>query len=138
MYLFIFESIGTSELVLIGLVALIFFGPRKLPDLARTFGKAMNEFRRSTNDFKQAWEKEVASEIHQIKNDVNFTSLAENPNGAANTIEKNTLAVNKQITIPEIREVSQEDFQGILPKENLQTKEQTEPANNLSSKQNWL
>ena len=45
MYLFILESIGTSELLLIGLVALIFLGPRKLPDLARTLGKVMNEAR---------------------------------------------------------------------------------------------
>ncbi len=49
-YIFIFESIGTSELMLIGLVALIVFGPRKLPELARTIGKTMAEFRRSTDD----------------------------------------------------------------------------------------
>jgi TatA/E family protein of Tat protein translocase len=52
-YAFILESIGTSELILIGLVALIVFGPRKLPEFARTLGKMMNEFRRSTDDFKE-------------------------------------------------------------------------------------
>jgi len=58
-YLFIFESIGTSELMLIGLVALIVFGPRKLPEFARTIGKTMNEFRHSTDDFKQIWQQEI-------------------------------------------------------------------------------
>ena len=59
MYLFIFESIGTSELILIGMVALIVFGPRKLPQIARTVGKTMADFRKTTNDFKSTWEKEV-------------------------------------------------------------------------------
>jgi Tat protein translocase TatB subunit len=138
MYLFILESIGTSELILIGLVALIFLGPRKLPDLARSLGKAMNEFRRSSNEFKQVWEREVESEVNQIKNETSFTSLTENSNGATNTIEKNTIANNNQIAAPEIKEVSQEDFQGLISKENLQTVEKTETEDNLASKQNWL
>ncbi len=58
-YVFILESIGTSELMLIGLVALIVFGPRKLPELARTIGKTMAEFRRSTDDFKKTWQQEL-------------------------------------------------------------------------------
>ncbi len=62
LYLFILESIGTSELVLIAFIALIVFGPRKLPQMARTIGKAMSEFRRSTDDFKRTWEKEVKFE----------------------------------------------------------------------------
>lgn len=136
MYLFILESIGTSELILIGLVALIFFGPRKLPDLARSFGKAMNEFRRSSNEFKQVWEREVASEVNQIKNETSFTSLSEDSNNVEDSIEKNTIASKKEIAAPEIKEVSQEDFQALLPKENLQTVKETEDA--LTNKQNWL
>ena len=138
MYLFILESIGTSELVLIGLVALIFFGPRKLPDLARSLGKAMNEFRRSSNEFKQVWEREVASEVNQIKNEVNFSASLENPNNVENSIEKNTIASKKEITAPEIKEVSQEDFQGLISKENLQTAGKIEQEDNLANKQNWL
>lgn len=57
--LFIFESIGTSELILIGIVALIVFGPRKLPGLARSAGKLMSDFRNTTNEFKETWQKEV-------------------------------------------------------------------------------
>ncbi|MEO8573209.1 MAG: Sec-independent protein translocase protein TatB [Pyrinomonadaceae bacterium] len=59
MFLFIFESIGTSELILIGIIALIFLGPRKLPQIAKTIGKTMADFRNTTNEFKSTWEREV-------------------------------------------------------------------------------
>lgn len=59
MYLFIFESFGTSELILIGIVALVVFGPRQLPTLAKKAGKIMAEFRGTANEFKETWEKEV-------------------------------------------------------------------------------
>lgn len=59
MFLFIFESIGTSELILIAIVGLIFLGPRKLPQIARQIGKFMADFRSTTDDFRQTWEREV-------------------------------------------------------------------------------
>jgi len=61
-FLFIFETLGTSELLLILVVALIVFGPRKLPQLSRQLGKSLADFRRASEDFKQTWEKEVARE----------------------------------------------------------------------------
>jgi Tat protein translocase TatB subunit len=57
--LFIFESIGTSELILIGIIALIFLGPRKLPQIARTVGKTMADLRNTTQEFRSTWEREV-------------------------------------------------------------------------------
>jgi Tat protein translocase TatB subunit len=57
--LFIFESIGTSELILVGIVALMFLGPRKLPELARKAGKMMAEFRGTASEFKETWQREV-------------------------------------------------------------------------------
>ncbi|HVF45978.1 MAG TPA: Sec-independent protein translocase protein TatB [Pyrinomonadaceae bacterium] len=59
MFLFIFESIGTSELILIGIVALVFLGPRKLPEIARKAGKMMAEFRGTASEFKETWQREV-------------------------------------------------------------------------------
>jgi len=59
MPLLIFESIGMSELILIGIVALIIFGPRKLPQMARKAGKTMTDLRKVTNEFKDTWQKEV-------------------------------------------------------------------------------
>ena len=62
MFLFIFEGLGTSELILILVVALVLFGPRKLPQLSRSLGKSLANFKRASEDFKQTWEKEVARE----------------------------------------------------------------------------
>jgi TatA/E family protein of Tat protein translocase len=61
-FLFIFEGLGTSELILILVVALVLFGPRKLPQLSRSLGKSLANFKRASEDFKQTWEKEVARE----------------------------------------------------------------------------
>ena len=59
MFLFIFESIGTQELILIGIAALIFLGPRRMPEMARKLGKIMSDFRNTTSEFKATWEREV-------------------------------------------------------------------------------
>ena len=62
MVLLFLESIGTTELLLILVVALVVFGPRRLPDIGRKIGKGMAEFRRASDDFKRTWEREVELE----------------------------------------------------------------------------
>jgi Tat protein translocase TatB subunit len=59
MYLFILDSLGSTELLVILGAALIFFGPRRLPQLSRQIGKGLAEFRRASDDFKRTWEREV-------------------------------------------------------------------------------
>ncbi len=59
MVLLFLESIGTTELLVILVVALVVFGPRRLPELGRKLGKSMAEFRRVSDDFKRTWEREV-------------------------------------------------------------------------------
>jgi sec-independent protein translocase protein TatB len=56
------ESIGTTELLIILLVALVVFGPRRLPSLARSLGKSLDEFKRASDDLKRTWEREAAME----------------------------------------------------------------------------
>jgi TatA/E family protein of Tat protein translocase len=58
----ILDSLGSTELLFILVVALIFFGPRKLPQLAKSMGKGLAEFRKASDDFKRTWEREVALE----------------------------------------------------------------------------
>ncbi len=59
MYLFILDSLGSTEFLVILGAALIFFGPRRLPQLSRQIGKGLAEFRRASDDFKRTWEREV-------------------------------------------------------------------------------
>src|SRR5687768_2413827 len=60
--LLVFEFLGTTELMVIAVIALILFGPRKLPEIGRTVGKALGEFKRASDDFKRTWEYEVELE----------------------------------------------------------------------------
>lgn len=55
------------ELLFILVIALIFFGPRKLPQLARSVGKSLADFRRASEDFKHTWEREVALETSRFE-----------------------------------------------------------------------
>jgi Tat protein translocase TatB subunit len=57
-----FGPIGGTELLLILVIALIIFGPRKLPDIGKSMGKMMAEFRRASNEFKRTIEDEVEAE----------------------------------------------------------------------------
>ena len=43
-------NLGFSELILVGVIALIFIGPRELPEVARVIGRMLNEFKRATGD----------------------------------------------------------------------------------------
>ena len=57
-----FGTLGGPELLLILVIALIVFGPRKLPEIGKSMGKLMAEFRRASNDFKRTIEDEVDAE----------------------------------------------------------------------------
>lgn len=66
-----FDNIGFGELLVIGLFILIFFGPRKIPDITRSLGKAVREFRKAMQD--------VQSEIQSVtgidlNSDLDFTA----------------------------------------------------------------
>ncbi|HZT58089.1 MAG TPA: twin-arginine translocase TatA/TatE family subunit [Pyrinomonadaceae bacterium] len=54
-----FEFFASSDMLLIAVVALLIFGPRKLPEIGRSIGKSLAEFKRASDDFKRTWEYEV-------------------------------------------------------------------------------
>ena len=57
-----FGSIGMPELMIIFVIALIIFGPRKLPELGRSMGKSLSEFKRASNDLKNTLDEEIRIE----------------------------------------------------------------------------
>jgi len=61
----VFGSIGMSELMVIFVIALVVFGPRKLPELGRTLGRTMGEFKRATTELQQTLEEEVRLDAAQ-------------------------------------------------------------------------
>lgn len=66
-------NIGPTELIIILVIALIVFGPRKLPELGKSLGQAMAQFRRASDDFKRSWEQEVELEktrLSEIKSEI--------------------------------------------------------------------
>jgi sec-independent protein translocase protein TatA len=57
-----FGNIGMPELIIIFVIALIIFGPRKLPELGRSLGKSINEFKRASNELRNTLDEEIRVE----------------------------------------------------------------------------
>lgn len=135
-FLFILESIGTQELVLIGMVALIFLGPRQLPQIARKIGRIMSDFRSTTQEFKSTWEREVNFEEEERVLRSAFEDDQPEPAAPENSILPPT-ATNQ----PEIKEIDPAIFKKsgdeAAEAECLQTTENKPPID-LEAKQNWL
>lgn len=79
-----FGPLGMPEIIMIFIVGLLLFGPRKMPELGRSIGRALGEFRRASNEFKRTVEDEVAAEeIRAVEKD-----LREIKNAGADAVKK--------------------------------------------------
>jgi sec-independent protein translocase protein TatA len=142
LFLFILESIGTPELILIAIVALIVLGPRKLPQIAKTVAKTMAEFRNATNEFKTTWEKEVAFEDEIIPGV--RTPILKEESETENTISRNNLELqdNNQFQPPQIKELTSEEIiQNFQNKETTTEEAQLQESKSeptTSNKRDWL
>ena len=57
-----FGSVGVPELIIIFTIALIIFGPRKLPELGKSLGRSLSEFKRASNELKSTLDDEIRTE----------------------------------------------------------------------------
>ena len=64
-----FGSIGMPELIIILVIALIIFGPRKLPELGRSLGRSIGEFKRASNELRNTLEEEIRIEEQRDQRD---------------------------------------------------------------------
>lgn len=60
-------NLGWTEILVILVIALIIFGPRKLPELGKSLGQSLAQFRRASDDFKRTWEDEVEIEKRRLE-----------------------------------------------------------------------
>jgi TatA/E family protein of Tat protein translocase len=58
----VFGSLGVTEIAFILILALLLFGPKRLPEIGRTLGKGLAEFRRASNELRRSLETEVAED----------------------------------------------------------------------------
>jgi len=88
-------GIGMPELILIGLVALIVVGPKKLPDLAKTLGKGLNEFRKTASDVTEGLKEtvkadDIKKDVDSVKNSLLYGRDEEEPSDNASPSPENT------------------------------------------------
>lgn len=137
MFLFILESIGTTELLLIGIVALIFLGPRKLPEMARKIGKLMAEFRGTASEFKETWRREVDFEEEAKAFDLNTLEAEAEP---VARVESAPASAAVAAAAPTIKEIDPATLEHLEPAGNQTTNPETEPVGDggTDEKKNWL
>ena len=81
-----FGSIGMPELIVIFVIALVVFGPRKLPELGHSLGRAIAEFKRATNELQNTFEEEVRLDAERQATQAPPTTTV----GTANTVAPNS------------------------------------------------
>ena len=139
MFAFILDTLGSTELIFILLIALIFFGPRKLPQLARSMGKGLTEFRKASDEFKRTWEREVALETARADdNSIGETERA-TYEGPQNVDDPIVEPPDSDLVVPRenLPEVTPEELPE--PMEIPEVSAETTPAQPVPvRKQDWL
>lgn len=79
-----FGSLGIWEILVIFILALLLFGPRKLPEIGRAIGKGLGEFRKASNDLKRAFNAETALEEDEARPSFRSGHLPTRPPELAN------------------------------------------------------
>lgn len=94
-----FGSIGLPEIVVIVIVIMLLFGPEKLPDFAKTFGKTIRDFRKTLNEAKSTIENElekasISKEINQLSQDMQTDIGVDSINDISKTLKSELNSIN--------------------------------------------
>lgn len=132
MIFLILESLGSTEFVFILVMALMFFGPRKLPQLSRTIGKNLASFRRASEDFKSTWDREVGLE------ELNMSRMDFEPN------TNSLLDPDSRPQQPSLPTIEPVDADRVIPRNKPSAQAQAAQAKAIAdnveptSKRDWL
>lgn len=132
---------------MIGIIALIFLGPRKLPQIAKTLGKTMADFRNTTNEFKSTWEREVNFEEEEKA--LRTGELTDQPVARMTPLREDE---NRSVSIPEVKEIDKEAFDSVVASHAAEqnntveaesadeeiVEDDTSERDSLSDKRSWL
>jgi len=123
-------QLGFSEMLMIFVIALLVFGPKKLPELGKSLGKGIREFKKATEELKSSWEdqvKDISEPINDFKRDLH--SMGQNlKTDFQNHIEKaveaepkpQTTAEQHPATVaPETHAASAQATESSSPKEHV-------------------
>ena len=94
-----FGSIGMPELIIIFVIALVIFGPRKLPELGRSLGKSLAEFKRASNELKSTLEEEIRVEEIQ-REEAKRTETVKAPTQNPTVVPEDTMARGPEESLP--------------------------------------
>jgi TatA/E family protein of Tat protein translocase len=110
-------NIGLPELLIIVAIALIVFGPNKLPELAKAFGRAMREFKKATEEVKESFEaetKDLEEFKHTLTDETLLADLAEQISPPEPAAEETSAQPEPSVTAetPPLEEVSAQTEEG--------------------------
>lgn len=92
-------SLGMQEIMIIFILALIVFGPRKLPEIGKTIGKGLAEFKRASNELKQTWEDEVNLDKEKESLSEIVKDISVNPTAILDDINKSMESETAQLAV---------------------------------------
>lgn len=116
-------GIGMPEMLLILAIALIVIGPKKLPDLAKSLGRAMREFKSATNEFKESMQidddlSDVKKVFNDISDDVKDSIVDSIPESDKKTTEGSSATEEKSDDTPGERPDATDEKSGDTPDES--------------------